>query len=147
MRITEFINECRRVQNAILPQEEANIVLHLRSKFHGRARKALHQQQFAIIEQLLNRLKNSFGIKRDISACYTEFGQLCMRNWEEVVDYINKAQTVCSNIIEAEKSLRGSLTNAEIYKTPDTRINEQSLRLFYSKLSSDLRTLIREQNS
>jgi len=59
-----------------------------------------------------------------------------MRNWEEAVDYINRVQIVYSNIIEAEKSLRGSLTNADI-----TRINEQFLLLFYSGLSSDLPTL------
>jgi len=64
-----------------------------------------------------------------------------MRNWEEAVDYINRIQIVYSNIIEAEKSLRGSLTNADISK-----INEQFLLLFYSGLSSDLPTLVREQN-
>jgi len=55
----------------------------------------------------LNRLKSSLGITRDISD--TELGQLCMRNQEEAVDYIDRAQIVNSNIIEAEKSLRGPL--------------------------------------
>jgi len=88
----------------------------------------------------LNRLKSSLGITGDISD--TELGQLCMRNQEEAVDYIDRAQIVYSNIIEAEKSLRGLLTNADI-----ARINERFLRSFYSGLSSDLRTLEQENET
>jgi len=51
VHITEFINECRGIQNVILPQEEASslsLVAYLRGKFHrGQVRKAFHQQQFA----------------------------------------------------------------------------------------------------
>jgi len=39
----EFINKCGGVQNAISLQEEASIVILLRGKLRGRARKALHQ--------------------------------------------------------------------------------------------------------
>jgi len=95
MHITEFINECRGIQNAILPQEEANIILHLRSKLRiGQARKALHWQQFATIAQILDRLKSSFGIMGDISNSYAELGQLCMRNRERIIDYIDRVQAV-----------------------------------------------------
>jgi len=50
VHITEFINECRGIQNVILPQEEASVVTYLRSKLRGEARQALHQQQFTTIE-------------------------------------------------------------------------------------------------
>jgi len=49
--ITQFINECHEVQNTVFPQEEANIIILLRSKLHGRARKALHYRQFTNIKQ------------------------------------------------------------------------------------------------
>jgi len=58
-----------------------------------------------------------------------------------VRDRLYRAQSVYSNIIEAEKSLRRSLTNADI-----ARINERFLRSYYSGLSRDIWTLIREQN-
>jgi len=106
--ITEFINECRGIQNAILPQEEASVVVYLRSKLRGEARKALHQQQFAIIEQLLNRLKKSFGIVGDIFDSYAELKKLGMGNQEKLVSYIDH-QTVYNQIIEAEKSSGGAL--------------------------------------
>jgi len=42
VHITEFINECRGIQNVILPQE-ASVVSYLRSKLRGEvARQALH---------------------------------------------------------------------------------------------------------
>jgi len=41
MPITEFINDYREIQNAISPQEETNVVILLRGKLRGRARKAL----------------------------------------------------------------------------------------------------------
>jgi len=93
VHITEFINEllCRGVQNAILPQKEASVVAYLRDKLRGQARKALHQQQFAAIEQLLNALKKSFGIMGDISDFYAELGKLCMRNREKLINYIDSA--------------------------------------------------------
>jgi len=53
MPITEFLNECCGMQNAISPQEETSVVILLRGKLRGRARKALHQRQFATIEQLM----------------------------------------------------------------------------------------------
>jgi len=39
--IAKFINECRGVQKAISPQEEASLVILLRGKLRGRVRKAL----------------------------------------------------------------------------------------------------------
>jgi len=104
-------------ESKILPQEEANVVAYLRDKLHGQARKALHQQQFAAIEQLLNALKKSFGIMGDISDSYAELGKLCMRNREELINYIDRAQTMYNRIIEAEKNSRGSLTDTDITKT------------------------------
>jgi len=110
--ITEFINECRGIQNAILSQEEVSVVVYLRSKLCGEARKALHQQQFAIIEQLLNRLKKSFGIVGDIFDFYAELKKLGMGNQEKLVSYIDSHQTIqylYNQIIEAEKSSGGAL--------------------------------------
>jgi len=75
----------------------------------------------------------------DISNSYAELGQLCMRNRKGVIDYIDKVQTVFSNIIEAQMRLRDH-QNVDI-----ARINERYVHLFYSVLSSDIRTL-REGN-
>jgi len=76
VHITEFFNEYRGVQNVILPHEEARVVAYLRGKLRGLARKVhqqLRQQQFAIIEQFLNRCSERgerFEIMRDISDFY-----------------------------------------------------------------------------
>jgi len=80
----------------------------------GEARKTLHQQQFATIEQLLNRLKKSFGIVGDIFDSYAELKKLGMGNQEKLVSYIDRAQTVYNQIIEAEKSLGEPPTDAEL---------------------------------
>jgi len=42
MNLLQFINECWEIQNAVSPQEEANVVILFRGKLRGRARKALH---------------------------------------------------------------------------------------------------------
>jgi len=52
-------------------------------------------------------LKTSFGITEDIFNSYTELKKLCVKNRENVVDYIDRIQIVHNNIIEAEKSERG----------------------------------------
>jgi len=54
--ITQFINECREVQNAVssLLQEEANVVILLQSKLRGRARKPFHYRQFTNIKQFMD---------------------------------------------------------------------------------------------
>jgi len=57
---------------------EVSAVAYLRGKL--RARKMFHQQQFATIGQLLNRLKKSFGIMEDISDSYAERG-ICSGNF------------------------------------------------------------------
>jgi len=59
----------------------------------------------------------------------------------ENVDYINRAQIAYNNIIEAEKSERGLLTNSDI-----ARINDRFVHAFYSGLPSDIRTLIKKRN-
>jgi len=40
----------------------------------------------------------------DIYDSYAELGKLCMRNEEELVNYIDRLQTVYNQIIEAEKT-------------------------------------------
>jgi len=139
VHITEFINECRGIQNVILPQEEASVVTYLRSKLRGEARQALHQQQFTTIEQLLNRLKKTFGIVGDIF--HSELKRLGMGNQEKLVSYINRAQTVYSQIIEAGKSSGGVFTDAEI-----TKLNKRFTRAFYCGLRDDIRSIIEKRN-
>jgi len=93
------------------------------------------------IEQLLNHLKRLFGIVGYIYDSYAELGKLCMRNQEELVNYVDRVQTlqgsdVYNQIIEAEKSSGGPPTDAEI-----TKINKRFTRAFYCGLSSDIRTI------
>jgi len=92
------------------------------------------------MEQLMDRLKTSFRITGDIFDFYTELRQFCIKNRKNVVDYINRDQTVYNNIIEAERSMRGRLTNADI-----TRINNQFVHSFYSELPN-IWTLVEKQN-
>jgi len=141
VHIIKFITECRGIQNAILPHEEASVVAYLRSKLRGEARKALHQQQFASIEQFLNRLKKSFGIVGDIYNSHAELKKLCMRNQEKLVNYIDRAQTVYNLIIEAEKTSRGPLTDAEI-----TKLNKRFTHAFYCGLRDNIRSIIEKRN-
>jgi len=58
----------------------------------------------------MERLKTSFEITGDIFDSYAELKKLCVKNRRNVLHYIDRAQTVYNNIIEAEKSEReGSL--------------------------------------
>jgi len=50
------------------------------------------------MEQLMNRLKTSFRITGDIFDFYTELRQFCIKNRENIVDYINRDQTVYNSI-------------------------------------------------
>jgi len=54
------------------------------------------------------------SITGDILASYTELKKLCIKNRENVVDYIDRAQIVYNNIIEAEKSERGRLIDSDV---------------------------------
>jgi len=46
----------------------------------------------------MNRLKTTFGIMGDIFDSYAELKKLCVKNRENAVDYIDKAQIVYNNI-------------------------------------------------
>jgi len=50
---------CHEIQSAV-SQEEANDVILLRGKLHGRARKVLQNRKFTSIKQFIDRLKTSF---------------------------------------------------------------------------------------
>jgi len=101
----------------------------------------LHQQQFTTIEQLLNRLKKAFGIVGDIFNSDAELKRLGMGNQEKLVSYINRAQTVHSQIIEAGKSSGEVFTDAEI-----TKLNKRFTRAFYCGLRDDIRSIIEKRN-
>jgi len=64
----------------------------------------------------LNRLKKLFGFVEDIFDSYAELKELGMENQEKLVSYIDRAQTVYNQIIEAEKNSEGPFTDAEITK-------------------------------
>jgi len=72
---------------------------------------------------------------------YAELGKLCMRNQEELVNYIDRIQTVYNQIIEAERSLGEPLTDVEI-----TKINKRFTHAFYCGLSSDIGTIVEKRN-
>jgi len=77
----------------------------------------------------MDRLKTSSGITGHIFDSYAEFKKLCIKNRENVVDYIDKAQIVYGNIIEVEKSESGALINSDI-----ARINDRFVHVFYCGL-------------
>jgi len=64
----------------------------------------------------------------DISDSYAELKKLCVKNRENV-DYINRAQIVYDNIIEAEKSERGPFTDSDVI-----RINGRFVHAIYCGL-------------
>jgi len=66
------------------------------------------------MKQFIDRLKISFGITEDIFDSYAEFKKLCIKDRENVVDYIDRVEIMYDNIIEAEKSERGSLSNSDV---------------------------------
>jgi len=66
------------------------------------------------MKQFIDRLKISFGITKDIFDSYAEFKKLCIKDRENVVDYIDRVEIMYDNIIEAEKSERGSLSNSDV---------------------------------
>jgi len=116
VHIIEFINR-RGIQNVILPQKEASVVTYFRNKLRGEARQALHQQQFTSIEQLLNRLKKAFGIVGDIFDSDAELKRLGMGNQEKSVSYINRTQTVYSQITLKQGRARGRYSRMQ--KSPN----------------------------
>jgi len=89
----------------------------------------------------MDRLKTSFGITEDVFDSYAELEKLWVKNRGNVVNYIDRAQIVYNNIIEAEKSEREPLTNLDV-----ARINDRFVHTFYCGLSSDIRTLVEKRN-
>jgi hypothetical protein len=63
--LSQFIRECCKVETAVTPNEEANVLILLRSKLRGRARQALQDRHFATIKQFIERLQTSFGVSRN----------------------------------------------------------------------------------
>jgi len=61
----------------------------------------------------MDLLKNFFEITRDIFYFYAEFKKLCIKDRENIVDYIDRSQIVYDNIVKAEKSERGLLTSSD----------------------------------
>ncbi|KAH0944444.1 hypothetical protein HN011_009616, partial [Eciton burchellii] len=57
--LSQFIRECREVECAVMPHEEANVLILLRGKLTGRSRQALQGRQFATIKQFIERLQTS----------------------------------------------------------------------------------------
>jgi len=135
--ISQFVNDCREIQSVVLPHEETNILILLRGKLHGRIRKALHNRTFTNIKQFRDRLKTSFRATKNI---YAELKKLCVK-WESIIDYIERAQIVYDNIIQAEKSEKEFLTDSDV-----ARINCRFMHAFYGGLSSNIRTLIEKRN-
>jgi hypothetical protein len=69
--LSQFIRECREVETAVTPNEEANVLILLRGKLSGRARQVLHGRNFATIKQFIERLQTSFGVSRNSYVRYT----------------------------------------------------------------------------
>jgi len=53
--LSQFIKECREVETAVTPNEEANVLILLRGKLSGRARQALQGRHFPTIKQFIER--------------------------------------------------------------------------------------------
>jgi len=59
--------------------------------------------------QLIKKLKTSFEVTRTICQCYKELDSFFFRKREDIIDYIERAQNLYADIIEAEKHKKGSL--------------------------------------
>jgi len=79
-----------------------NVVILFRGKLRDRIRKALHQRQFTTIEQFMDRLKTSFRMMRDIFEFYADLKKFCVKNRENVVDYIDRVQDSCMILLKRE---------------------------------------------
>jgi len=62
---------------------------------------------------------------REIFLTLAKLKKLCVKNRENIVDYIDRAQMVYNNVIEAEKSERELFTNSNI-----ARINGRFVHAF-----------------
>jgi hypothetical protein len=62
--------------------------------------------------------------------------KLCVKNRENTVDYIDRAQMAYNNVTEAEKSERELLTNSNI-----ARINDRFVHAFSCGIPSGIWTL------
>jgi len=140
--LSQFIRECREVQTAVSPDEEANVLILLRGKLRGRARQALQGRRFTNINQLIDRLQVSFGVSRESCVWYAELDRFCLGRRESIAAYIERAQILYDNIIEAERYEKQSLAESDI-----TRINGWFIDEFYCGLPSSIQTLVEKRDA
>jgi len=135
--LSQFIRECREVETAVSPDEEANVLLLLRGKLRGRARQALQGRHFASIKQLIYRLQTSFGVSRNSFVWYAELEKLSQGRRESIAAYIERAQDLYDNIIEAERYEKQSLAQSDII-----RISGRFIDKFYCGLPNNIQILV-----
>jgi len=135
--LSQFIRECREVETAVTPNEEENVLILLRGKLSGRARQALQGRHFATIKQFIERLQTSFGVSRNSHVWYTELENLSLRRRESIAAYIERAQVLYDNVIEAERYEKHSLAQSDI-----NRISEHFMDEFYCGLPNNIKTAV-----
>jgi len=89
--LSQFIRECREGETPVTPNEEANVLILLRSKLSGRARQVIQGRHLATIKQFIERLQTSFGVSRNSHVWYTE------------LENLERVQILYDNVIEAER--------------------------------------------
>jgi len=109
--VSRFINSCRHVQRQVSRQEEADVVRLLKNKLYGKAYMALYWRKFTNITQLIDKLKFLFMHSWQY---YQKLDRLFLRRREDILDYIDRAQDLYDDIIEAERIENEPLTNSAI---------------------------------
>jgi len=132
--LSQFIRECREVESAVMPHEEANVLILFRGKLSGRARQGRH---FATIKQFIERLQTSFGVPRNSHVWYTELENLSLGRRESIAAYIERAQVLYDNVIEAERYEKHSLAQSDI-----SGISEHFMDELYCGLPNDIKAAV-----
>ncbi|KAH0945138.1 hypothetical protein HN011_003376, partial [Eciton burchellii] len=112
--LSQFIRECREVETAVTPNEEANILILLRE-----------------------RLQTSFGVSRNSHVWYTELENLSLGRRESIAAYIERAQVLYNNVIETERYEKHSLAQSDI-----SRISGHFMDGFYCGLPNNIKTAV-----
>jgi hypothetical protein len=102
----------------------------------------LQGRRFTNIKQLIDRLQTSFGVSRDSCVWYAELKRLSLKRRESIAAYIERAQTLYNNIIEAERYEKQSLTDFDI-----TRINGRFIDEFYCGLPNNIQILVEKRDA
>ena len=99
------------------PEAESQFTKIIRTRIVSETRRIKQDQNFDIVGQLINFLKQICGPAKNVYQLQGELGCVYQKNEEDVVTYTNRVKFLGEQILEAQKTREpGSLT--KILKRP-----------------------------